>query len=131
MEIKDAIEKIQEELVEAGVSTPVSVELSLVLHEDPKLGVSVECLHSRSRRADHVHKVQFEVAPVAQSKNASEAQNAPTADAARKQDTSSSRQPAPQAVTPPELPDRARNRVASTENRSYIQSRGSGYKPKY
>ena len=56
MTIKEALEELQNELAEAGVSGRVEVEVPVIYHQSSS-GVEVECVHSRSRRSEHVHKV--------------------------------------------------------------------------
>ena len=107
MNINDALEKIKEELASAGVNSPVSVELSVVLHTDSKGEIEMECVHSRSRRSEHVHKLQFEVvAPKLKKKRKSE---------------------------PPALPDEIKQQIPSSEpkTKSKVQAQRADYLPPY
>ena len=104
MRLEKATQSIKESLKEAGIKEAVEVELSVVFHEKSGGEIEVECLHSRSRRADQVHKLSFTIPA-----------------------TQASPERPKRAKTPPPLPVEA-SRMSSPGG-EYLRSRGDNTLP--
>ena len=61
MKIYAALETIRAELAKASVDSPISVELSVALHQQADGSIECECLHPRSPRTDQVHKIRIDI----------------------------------------------------------------------
>jgi len=63
MTIEQALTQIKKELGAAGIKQAVKIDLAVQMHLGMKDEVTVECVHSKSRRSEHVHRLTVQVEP--------------------------------------------------------------------